>query len=172
MSEKKRVSLYQEQKKTKPKVEDVINELLKGDRKQAALDFVSFIKSLKMTPQWASANSWAVSYKNKRVCYIKIKDFRSKENYWYIRPAIGYDDETIAFCERENLKQIMINSIHFCQGCGKCAPGKRMIFFGKEFENVCCSSIDFEFHNPDAATLECAKKLVDFRRSIISGKER
>lgn len=31
MVEKSRVSLYQEQKKIKPKIEDVINELLDGD---------------------------------------------------------------------------------------------------------------------------------------------
>jgi hypothetical protein len=169
MSEKGRVSLYQEQKKAKPKIEDVINDLLEGGRKQAALDFVSYIKSLRMTPQWASANSWAVNYKNKRICYIKVGDYVAGGVSWYIRPAITYDDALIAFAANENLEKIMLDSIHFCHHCGKCSPGKHAALFGKEFDNVCCSPIDFEFHNPDASTLDCAKKIVDFKRNVISG---
>ena len=58
------MSGYQEQKADKPNIEDVIQAILKDDRKQAAWDFVAFVKSLKMKPQWASTNSWAFSCEN------------------------------------------------------------------------------------------------------------
>ena len=32
-----------------------------------------------------------------------------------------------------------------------------------------CYSIAFEFHNPDIAVLDCAEKLVIFRRNMIAG---
>ena len=61
------MSGYKEQKAVKPNIEDIIQILLKDDTKQAALDFVSFVKSLKMAPQWASTNSWTLSYNSTRV---------------------------------------------------------------------------------------------------------
>ena len=170
MADKSKGSLYQEQKKTKPKAEDVISDLLDGNRKHAALDFVAFIKSYKMTPQWASANSWAVSYKGKRVCYIKVSDYVSGDGSWYIRPSVDYNDALFSFIENEKLTEIIWNSLHYCRACGKCAPGRSVTVCGKVFSKV-CHGILFEFHNPDAATLDCAKKLVEFRRNAISGKQ-
>ena len=160
-------SLYQEQKKIKPKIEEIINAALRGEKKQNALDFVAFVTSFKMTPQWASANSWAVSYKNKRVCYIKVSNNIDGNGSWYIRPSLVYD-EIIDFCISENLEKIMLDNIHFCGACGKCAPGKKQSFFGKEFDNVCCAPIDFEFHDPNSPTMDCTKKLVVFSRNLIS----
>jgi len=40
-----------------------------------------------------------------------------------------------------------------------------LVILSKEFDNVCCSSIAFS--NPDAAALDCAKKLVDYKRQEI-----
>ena len=72
MSEKNENSLYKEQKANKPKVEDIIPNWLDGDMKNNALDFVTWLRVNKMSPTWASANSWKVSYKSKGVCYIKL----------------------------------------------------------------------------------------------------
>lgn len=169
MSIKTEKPLYQLQKKAKPKIEEIINTMLVGEKKQSVSDFVAYVKSFRMTPQWASANSWAVSYKNKRVCYIKISDYVAGEGSWYIRPALGYNDALAEFCYKEHLENRMLDNVHFCRACGKCAPGKRVTFFGKELDNVCCPPIDFEFHDPDIHALDCAKKLVVFRRNIIAG---
>lgn len=158
-----------EGKKTKPQAEEEINALLISERKQNALDFVSYIKSLRMTPQWTSANSWAVSYKGKRVCYIKLV-MRQEENGWYIRPAVRYDDALRDFCREEHLEEIMLENVHYCVGCGKCKPGMTATFFDKELKYVCSSPIDFEFHNPNVEALDCVKKLVEYRRAEITGK--
>lgn len=158
-----------ERKKAKPQAEEEINALLIGERKQNALDFVSYVKSLRMTPQWTSANSWAVSYKGKRVCYIKLV-MRQDENGWYIRPAVRYDEELRRFCREKCLEEVMLANVHFCVGCGKCKPGTNVTFFDKELKHVCSSPIDFEFHNPNTEALECAKKLVEYRRAEIGCK--
>lgn len=158
-----------EGKKSKPQIEVEINALLTNKRKQNALDFVSYIECMKMTPQWTSTNSWAVSYKGKRVCYIKLV-IRQEENAWYIRPAVQYNDGLRDFCREEHLEDIMLDNVHFCVGCGKCKPGTTVTFFDKELKHVCNSPIDFEFHNPNVEALECAKKLVEYRRTEIAGK--
>ncbi len=168
MDKDKEISPYQEQKNKKPKVEEIIYATLNNERQKNALEFVAFIKSLKMTPQWVSANSWAISYKGKRVCHIKVSDYVAGEGSWYIRPSVIYDDILKDFCIHEGLEKIMLDSIHFCRACGKCAPGKHAMFFGKEINNVCCSPIDFQFHNPSTIVMECAKKLVEYRRQEIS----
>lgn len=165
--EERMVSL--ERKKMKSQAEEEINALLIGERKQNALDFVLYIKSLRMTPQWTSANSWAVSYKGKRVCYIKLV-MRQGENAWYIRPTVRYNEELRDFCRKEQLEEVMLANVHYCVGCGKCKPGANVTFFEKELKHVCSSPIDFEFHNPNAEALECAEKLVEYRRVEIAGK--
>ncbi len=158
-----------ERKKFKPQAEEEINVLLTGQRKQNALDFVTYVKSLRMTPQWTSANSWAVSYKGKRVCYIKLC-LREEENAWYIRPAVQYNDDLRDFCRKEHLEEIMLKNVHYCVGCGKCKPGTTVIFFENELNHVCSSPIDFEFHNPNEDVLECVKKLVEYKRTEIGEK--
>lgn len=158
-----------ERKKAKPQAEEEINVLLTGERQRSALEFVSYVRSLRMTPQWTSTNSWAVSYKGKRVCYIKLV-MRQDENGWYIRPAVRYNEELRDFCREEHLEDIMLDNVHFCVGCGKCKPGTTAMFFDKELKHVCSSPIDFEFHNPNVEALECAKKLVEYRRTEIVGE--
>ncbi len=147
----------------KPRIEDALPTALSSEKATLALDFVTFLRQWRMSPQWASANSWAVSCKGKRVCYIKI----TSSGGWYIRPAVQYDENLRTFCQQEGLTAIMLNNVHHCTGCGKCAPGKTAFFFGQMLEHVCCSLIDFEFHCPDAPTLDCAKKIILYHRAAI-----
>lgn len=148
-------------------VEDAISAMLHGERKTLASAFVEFVKSLRMTPQWMSCNSWAVSYKGKRICYIKISNSQT-DGTWYIRPSLQYDSALDSFCRTERLVSHMLNNVHYCIACGKCAPGKNAVFFGQSLNHVCCAPIDFEFHNPSAEELECVKKLVMFSRQLIA----
>jgi len=165
-----RESLYQEQKLSKPKVEDVITALLKNETQKDALEFVDYVKSFKMTPQWASANSWAVNYKSKRVCYIKVSETSTGDGRWIVRPSVEYSDSLAFYCQTEGLTDRMLKNVHYCCACGKCAPGKPVEFFGVALQNVCCSPIDFEFHNPDAAALDCARKMIMYRRNEIASR--
>ena len=147
----------------KPRIEDTLPTALSPEKATLALDFVTFLRQWRMSPQCTSDNSWAVSCKGKRVCYIKI----TSSGGWYIRPAVQYDENLRTFCQQEGLTAIMLNNVHHCTGCGKCAPGKTAFFFGQTLEHVCCSPIDFEFHCPDAPTLDCAKKIILYHRAAI-----
>lgn len=156
-----------QQKPHKVPADDVIRSALSGSRQALALNFVSYLKSLRMTPQWASHNSWAVSYRGKRVCYIKISE-KASEGTWYIRPSLQYDDGLEAFCKAEGLVSCMLENVHYCAAYGRCAPGKTAAFFGQQLEHVCCAPIDFEFHNPSEEEMECVKKLVIYSRQSIA----
>lgn len=43
-------SNYQEQKKVRPDIEIVINEFLEGDTLKTALDFIAWLKKIKLLP--------------------------------------------------------------------------------------------------------------------------
>ena len=159
-------SLYQQQKKLKPRAEDVIQASLPPVHREQAMRFLAFLKSLRMTPQWASVHSWTVSYKGKRVCHIKVS---AGAGTWYIRPSLQYDEALDAFCRKEQLTELMLKNVHHCVACGRCAPGKKAVFFGAALEHVCCAPIDFEFHNPDDEELNCVQKLVLYSRQRIAG---
>ena len=163
MSEQSKVSLYQEQKKIRPKIEDVIQDYLDNNKLKSALDFIFFLKSNKMPPQWASADSWSVSYKNKRVCYIKLGN-----GSWRIVHSGDYDSGYENCMFSEGLKEYIWNNVCFCRNCAGCAPGIHATILGKEFDHVCfCGK--FQFTNPDAEALHCSKRLVDVRKNAILG---
>lgn len=132
-------SLYRSQKKKKPKIDEIIETSLTGENKARAQAFVGFVRSLRMSPQWASANSWAVSFKGKRVCYIKIPGGTPPESAWYIRPAVEYCDELAAFCQAERLEGTMLDNAHYCRGCGSCARGKRLYFLDANW--IMCAAL-------------------------------
>ena len=158
---------FTEQKLIKPKIEDIILECLNDEKKQASLDFVFYIKSLKMTPRWTNKNAWVVSYKGKGVCKIYVWD-----NGWFIRPSFNYDytDELMTFIVENKLEETIWNNIYHCRACGK-SPAtcmqKSKIILGKEFKGV-CSCVLFQFQNPNTNTIECVKKLIDYRRITIT----
>ena len=74
---------YQNQKATKPKVEDIAMKSLDGDKLKNLLDLLEFLKANKLTPRWRVTNAWAVNYKGKMVCDISIN---SDEGSWLFRP--------------------------------------------------------------------------------------
>ena len=53
MPEEKNGSLLQEQKRTKPKIEDLIPVYVAGDNPQNAFDLVAWLRENKMSPGWA-----------------------------------------------------------------------------------------------------------------------
>jgi hypothetical protein len=159
------MSSYQEQKKVKPEIEDVISERLPCDSKSNALEFVSYLRANKTKPRWGAANSWKVSYKNQTVCFVRIKD-----NSWIIQPA-PYDnpneyDELIA---AENLTEFIWGNLKPCCNCGPCKPGKRVTIGGKTFENT-CGYFSIQFCDPDITALAMAKKFVEFKKRLIDFK--
>lgn len=170
MSEQDKDSLYQKQKTIRPKIEDALAGVLEGERLAHALDFVAYLRANKMSPAWASANSWAVNYKGQRVCYIRAYGVqhwhRLDAGCWHISPNGEYNDdiETLG----DALKESIWAGVRYCDNCCNCGPGRHAVILGKDFDNVC--HMNFVFTNPDDTALECAKKLVDVRKSAIASK--
>lgn len=158
------MSEYQNQKAAKPKVEEVILDLVKEEHKQAALDFVGHIRSNKMTPAWATTNSWKYGYKSKRVGYFRIND----DGDWLLSIFSQYDNylNELVSNESEEIKTFVKQQIGNNVPCGGCMPGVDRNSATKELKNICaCNGINMT--NPDESYCEFAKKLIALRRDAI-----
>ena len=92
MSEQKPCSL-DEQKKNRPKIEDVIPQYLAGDKIKSALDFIAYLRTNKMSPGWAGfTNAWKATNKGRTICYIKLGAGSGasniKNNKWVVTPFL------------------------------------------------------------------------------------
>lgn len=154
------------------RIEDAIKEKLSGDAQKNASDFVAYMRENEMTPEW-NGGIWICGYQNKPVCVVYVSGDEQMPGPWTIWHS-GYDskytpDDIPAgedadkiglndLTADEPLKEIAWAHINICGSCG-CGrqPGRRTSVFGKEFDNVCTSTLAFT--NPDAETLTYVKKL-------------
>lgn len=160
-----------EQRKTKPKIEDILPIYLAGETLKNAMDFVSFLRANKMSPGWRSPNSWCASYKGKVVAYIKLADAAyvdSEYDSWQIVFFDHFNDESEDLCDVAT-KQMIWSKVRFCTSCSNfnCAPGIRGTILRKALDDNICCYMSLRFNHPDVEELECAKKLVMTRRKII-----
>lgn len=160
-------SKFKEQGKVKPKIEDIVSVYFKGETRENVLDFIAYLRSNKMTPQWASINSWKISYKSKGIAYIKLWNAS-----WYVDPDVNPGDGAFEiYAKNEKLAKIILANIETCTNClpnGKCTPGHSAKIFGKDFRNVCHAP---RFQNPNAKELDCIKKIFDYRRGLVAEKK-
>jgi len=61
------------QASTKPNINDVICHRLDGDALKDALFVIDNIRENKMKIKWSAVNTWAVTYRFKHVCDLKIE---------------------------------------------------------------------------------------------------
>ena len=197
MSEQKPCSL-DEQKKSRPKIEDIIPKYLAGDEKKSALDFIAYLRENKMSPGWAGfTNAWKAVNKGRTICYIKLGAGSGasnvKDNKWVVAPFLEnlnkYEDKIIG----ENLQNLLWENVFYCVQKPKdsippeelrryalsypcdiwgCAPGKDISICGKELTNICRNGNrqHFWFHDPDEVTLGFIKKLLEFEKAARSVK--
>ena len=163
------------EKTAKPKIEDVILDLVKEEHQKAALDFAGFIRAGKMTPVWASKNAWKVNYKGKVLCYIRTAGTAHYHNLddgsWHINFAV-YSDYTYDVPVSDEAIKGIWDKIRFCRKCANnnCAPAKRLTINGKVFDKICHQWLVIK--NPDAEMLKCVKKLVEAVRNSISNRDK
>ena len=152
----------QEEKKIKPKIEEIVSDYLDGEKLENILDFAAWLRAGKMTPTFGSKSSAGVSYTT-RVCYVKIY-----KDSWYIWPAGKQGAYANDFLICEELKEIVEASLAPCKPCGhQCNSGLGFTktVCGKEFEKICgCCSV--RFHNPDAETLAAIKRVIEARNKM------
>lgn len=149
----------------KPEIEDVMNNVLKGNTLKNALNLIAFLRKNKINPQWSATNVWKISYKTYSVCFIRLygaADYHNmKAGTWRIIPFIGeYEASSLS----DEFKEIVWSNQITCQNCGKCALPLNHIF-GKKYDYACEKSVGFT--NPDVKSIECVKKLIELRREEI-----
>jgi len=162
-------SLSKEQLKTRPKIEDVINEQFESDRRQNAMDFVAYLRANKLNPVWTATNAWWVNYKGKRLVSIRVRGINTHAipwgygldpgswhiGHWYFNFPDNLNDE---------LKHFLWKSTKPCKQCMSCAPGFSGDFLGKQFEAICY----FKIENPNSEDLELVKELLEYKQISIN----
>lgn len=116
---------------------------------------------------WEDKLYWVISYKSERVCYILINGSGTEEKFapWTIWSDDSNSNWFANFPLDEHMKEIAWKNVDFCANCGSCPGGARKTIFGKEFNNVCRTTM--RFINPDVEALECVKKMVEIRKNDI-----
>ena len=143
------------------KIEDMIHAKLSDEVQKNALEFINYLaEDVSLEDEdWC----WKAKYKGETVFHFRIGGFQDEPNWLaWSAIAVDYSDTEID----EQSQKIAWENICTCGNCGSdCAPGRRAIIFGKEFENCCTSSL--MFINPNGDSLECLKKLIDIRKSNL-----
>jgi len=193
LTESKRLFVMGSWRKTKlaekPKLENLIPEYLEGDMKKTALDFVAYMRENKMSPSYRPSLRYKCNYKGKSICTISfprsnfcngafdnefdqawMPEDRSK-NFWAVIPELHHINEYETLID-DDMKNIIWEkkNIYFCNNCWytpenprACAPGKNLSILGKTFENLCGRAF-FWFYNPNEATINCIKKLLEYEK--------
>jgi len=152
--------LYKKPREPKPKAEDVAMNFLEEDSLKNLLNFLEFLKSIKLNPRCNAPNSWSVNHKGKTICYIKLA-----EGSWGIHHNRLFFEEYDKYMGDE-LKEFVWNNM----GSPRCAPncnGRSMTIMDKKFDGV-CYCWPFRLHNADGAALKHLKKIIEVRKSIIA----
>ena len=166
-----------------PKIEDFINELLDGEMRENALDFVAWLRANKFGISATSNSlSWKVTCKGKTVCRIMdmTKDRWHIENYpdnveRQLELTKGLEELIV----RENMQDVIWTHMtaRKCRLCNpeRCAKqfggdaatftGCTKVYFGREFKHLCKYTSDF--YNPDKRAVECNKKICDLKKQNI-----
>ena len=143
------------------KIEDMIYEKLPDEAQKNALDIINYLGEdvLLEDEDWC----WKAKFNGETVFHFRIGGFQNEPNWLaWSAVAVDYSDTEID----EQSKKIAWKNICTCGKCGSdCAPGRRVVIFGKIFENCCTSSLIFI--NPNRDGLECLKKLIDIRKTDI-----
>lgn len=158
------MSEYKKQKAVKPKVEDVAVEILDNDKLQNLLNFIKYLKDNKLTPRWASANSWSIRYKNKGLCYVKIDN---QKKFWNIRLERSFFDEYDKYITDDDMKKFILGIVTapLCEN-RDCWKRINETIFGKTFDEV-CRCWPFIVNNPDESAIEYLKELIVISKNII-----
>lgn len=163
----KEETLYEQQKKCRPKMEEIISTNVKDEsNKKNILDFIAWLRKNKMSPSWYATNAWKVGYQKRRLFRVWLD-----HDAVHIRFPHIFTDEYQAFIASRNLQNTVWDNMYICQRfegkrCNGCPPppyvaGSCINICGKKMENLCRGIIMY-FVNPDYTTLQGLKQLLEF----------
>ena len=168
-------SLYQKQKAEKPRIEEVIPDYLSGEMRALALDFAAYLREKKMSPGWASGNSWKSSYKGKGICYVKLLSFvREKNRYSWAIALLPSDWRRYEnWLESDGLMETLSANPWYCHGCGRpdgesCGRKRDAEVNGRTIEGVCGNNFLTWFCDPNAEAMDAIKRILEKERASCS----
>ena len=153
-----------QQQKVKPKIDEVVANILNEKDLENAQDLVSFIEDSKIKLKWSSTNCWQLYYKSKRIGIIRMTEkaypmYALGDNSWLFSPWDSHD--VIDTLTDDKIINIIWNNVRICSSCGSCKPGFERVVFGRLFENTCHSWLNMI--NPDKETVECIKQIISIK---------
>lgn len=158
------------------KIKSIVNDISDFELKYNTLDFIDFLNENSVSFEriygyWKNQYYWIVKYKNDCVCYILINGTGDEKQFAPL--TIWADDSNSDWYEEaalsDELKLMAWNNVDYCVNCGSCSGGKPKIIFGKEFKNICRTTM--RFTNPDRLEFDLIRKLIILRKSSIEEKQ-
>ena len=144
-------------------IKDAMRNILEGDVLTNALSFVDFVteKGLNLKQEWDKG--FRVVKNNKSLCMIILSENNQNVGEWLIW-EIPVASEPGWDSINNDLKDFIIANIKICdsnqgKGCGS-DPGSTKNIFGKSYDNVCTSEL--QFINPGTDVLDKFKEVVEW----------
>ena len=154
MSDTGDASLDHGQGKASPQIEEEIVELLDGDLRETALEFIAYLRTNNMTPrQWFGPHYWRVPYEKSYLCGIVVDKDRLR--FWFF--SGDYSGEL-----EEGFTKAVQGGVRPCVSCvDDCPKGRDTAVFGNVFSNT-CFQFPVQFENPDGSTLDTISGLIEY----------
>ena len=151
----------------KESIVDTAKSILDDSKLNNLREFNDFLASIKLTPRdTKSGGTWAVKYKNKAVCHIRLND---NEKSWNISFTHFTRENWFVdygqYITDSNLKQFVWDNLHTSPSpnpnCIKrgCTGIQSINILGKEHNSV-CRCVGVRVQNPNGAELDRSKQLV------------
>jgi len=146
-------------------IKDAIRNTLKGETLANALGFVDYLIEKGLTPKWEWDNGIRFVKNEKSPCLVVFFTNTKNVGEWFICDVpVVYEPEWHSLTNE--LKEFILANIKICNvykgnpcGCGS-EPGVSKDIFGKVFNNVCTSEI--QFINPNSEVLDKFKEIVEW----------
>ena len=177
MSEAKNLTVLQQQKATKPTIEDVLPKNIDSDTKKAIFDFITYLSEINMPLKWTSSYGWKAGSGKHGVCKIKFGIF---DNIWVVILILNHRSEYEEVIIKEGWQNIFWDNANYCVhrfhegkthvGCNPnkgCAGGEDRTIIGKEFNGIChCTDVRaVQIRDPDETEIEIIKRLIELEQN-------
>lgn len=141
------------EKKIKPKIETIAQELLDGEMLNGFNELLDFLKNEKINFSWTSVNGWNANYKGKRIGKLYL---RGGKNFFdiVIDTVNCFKDDYDTYLEGQPGEIAEMLTERVSHQCVHCRPtcgcshnsGKTVQISGKRYENACANSTVYGFN--------------------------
>ena len=152
--------------------ENLVRETFPADTRGRVLKFLACLRAAgaafeRCGGYWAGQYYWMVSYLDEPVFYLLVNGTGDEARFAPL--TVWTDDSGSLWLEDVPLdgreKELCLEHVDVCEGCGSCSGGRVKTICGREFEDVCRTAL--RFVDPGAEELELLQRLAELRLSDI-----